>query len=137
MTLEIKIPSELEQQLHQAADQAGVSADVYILRLLEQNLPTHLSNNSGKRLLHTEAQLLQHINHSLSAIDWQRYCQLLTQRDAVALSDSEHTELIALSDQIEAMNVDRIQALTELAKIRQTTVRTLITELGLTPIVYD
>jgi hypothetical protein len=137
MTLEIKIPSELEQQLHQAADQAGVSADVYILRLLEQNLPTHLSDNSGKRLLHTEAQLLQRINQSLSAIDWQRYQQLLTQRDAVALSDSEHTELIALSDQIEAMNVNRIQALTELAKIRHTTVRTLITELGLTPIVYD
>jgi hypothetical protein len=137
MTLEIKIPSELEQQLHQAADQAGVSADVYILRLLEQNLPTHLSDNSGKRLLHTEAQLLQRINQSLSAIDWQRYQQLLTQRDAVALSDSEHTELIALSDQIEEMNVNRIQALTELAKIRHTTVRTLITELGLTPIVYD
>ncbi|NJL41147.1 MAG: hypothetical protein HC840_28735 [Leptolyngbyaceae cyanobacterium RM2_2_4] len=137
MALEIKISPELEQQLQQAAAQAGVAPDVYAMRLLEQGLSlTRLQSNSVKRLSSAEAELLQRINHSLSQIDWNRYRTLLTKRDNAVLTLDEQAELIALSDRVEAINVDRIQALTELAKTRQRTVKDLIAELGLKPIAH-
>lgn len=137
MTLEIKISPELEQQLQQAAAQAGVAPDVYAMHLLEQGLSLiRPQSNSIKRLSSAEAELLQRINHSLSQIDWNHYHTLLAKRDNAVLTLDEQAELIALSDQIEAINVDRIQALTELAKTRQRTVKDLIAELGLKPIAH-
>jgi hypothetical protein len=137
MALEIKIPRELEQQLEQAATQAGVAPDVYAMRLLEQGLTFQRPQNKPvQHLSPTETELLQRINHSLSQIDWNRYHTLLAKRDDALLTPDEQAELIALSDQIEAINVDRIHALSELAKIRQQPLKDLIAELGLKPIAH-
>jgi hypothetical protein len=138
MALEIKIPPEIEQQLQQAAAQVGVTPDVYAMHLLEQGL-THTSSqdNSGKRLSSAETELLQRINYSLSQVNWERYRNLLAKRDSATLTSEEQVELIAFSDEIEAINADRLRALAELAKSRQQSIRDLITELGLEPIVHD
>lgn len=73
------------------------------------------------------------INRSLSQIQWERYDQLVVQRRAETLTPEELDELIALSDQIETVNVRRIEYLAELAQMRNTTVSALITELGIRP----
>jgi ABC-type uncharacterized transport system ATPase subunit len=73
------------------------------------------------------------INRSLSQIQWERYDQLVGKRQAETLTPEELDELIALSDQIETVNVRRIEYLAELAQLRNTTVSALITELGIRP----
>ncbi len=83
--------------------------------------------------LNVTSVLLQQINASLSAIEWERYRALLAKRDTETLIASEQAELIALSDQIEAANVRRMQAVAELAQIRNTTLPALVTSLGLSP----
>ncbi len=130
MTLRIEMTPELEQQLQQAADKAGVTPDAYIVRLLQQNLkPTH-------RLPDNEVELLQRIDRSLSHIEWPRYSNLLSKRNAQTLNPTEHNELIAISEQIELANAQRIEALGELSRIRNTSINDLIAELGLGQIVY-
>lgn len=130
MTLEIEMTPELEQQLQQAAEKAGVTPDAYIVRMLQQNLkPTH-------SLPDNEVELLQRIDRSLSHIEWQRYSDLLSKRNAQTLTPIEHNELIAISEQIELANADRIEALGELSRIRNTSINDLIAELGLGQIVY-
>lgn len=73
------------------------------------------------------------INRSLSQIQWERYDQLVGKRRAETLTPEELDELIALSDQIEKVNVRRIEYLAELAQMRNTTVSAWITELGIRP----
>lgn len=104
MALEIKIPPELEQQLQQAAAQAGVAPDVYAMRLLEQGL-TLTRHDSGKRLSADETALLQRINHSLSQVNWNRYQTLLANRDAAVLtSDVVRESPVKLSQLIDTIN---------------------------------
>ena len=38
MTIEIQMPPELERQLQQAAEQTGVTPNVYVVHLLQQDL---------------------------------------------------------------------------------------------------
>jgi hypothetical protein len=83
-----------------------------------------------------EAHLLQKIHQPLDPQLYQHYVHLLQKRDAETLSPTEHQELIRLTHQVEALNVERVTHLTELAKLRQTTLPQLITDLGIKPIEY-
>ncbi len=120
----------MERKLKQAASQIGLSPDSYIVRLLQQELQARATSG---RLSAEETDLLQRINTSLSAVEWERYRALLAKRDAESLSDKEQVELIALSDQIETANVHRMEAVAELARVRKVTVSELMTTLGLSP----
>ena len=128
MTIQLNVTSELERQLKNVADQMGLTPDTYILRLLQKDLQTHAA---PARLSPEESKLLKQINASLSAIEWERYRVLLAKRDNEILTASEHTELIALSDQIEEANARRMEAVAELARVRKTTVPALVENLGL------
>lgn len=77
------------------------------------------------------------INLSLLQIQWERYDQLVGKRQAETLTPEELDELISLSDQIEAANVRRVKYLAELARLRNTSVSVLITELGIRPRPYS
>ena len=77
------------------------------------------------------------INLSLLQIQWERYDQLVGKRQAETLTPEELDELISLSDQIEAANVRCVKYLAELARLRNTSVSVLITELGIRPRPYS
>ena len=124
MTLTIHITSDLEHELRRRAAQAGLAPSAYAERLLQNNL---------RALAYPEAELLQRINQSLSPEAWQRYETLVARRQAETLTPEEQTELIALSDQLEALNVHRLEALSELAQLRGLAVPALMTQLGLAP----
>ncbi len=130
MNVSLTVPPEMERKLKQAASQVGLSPDSYIVRLLQQELQARAT---PARLSPEETDLLQRINASLSAMEWERYRALLEKRDAEMLSDEEHAELIALSDQIEEANVRRMEAVTELARIRKVTVPELMSTMELSP----
>ncbi|MDI6768407.1 MAG: hypothetical protein QMD04_01870 [Anaerolineales bacterium] len=128
MTIHLDVTSELERQLRKVASQMGLTPDTYIMRLLQKDLQTHAA---PARLSPEESKLLQQINASLSAIDWDHYQILLAKRDAESLNTQEQAELVALSDQIEEANARRMKAVAELARLRKTTVPALVETLGL------
>ncbi|MEM8806040.1 MAG: hypothetical protein AAGF01_08445 [Cyanobacteria bacterium P01_G01_bin.38] len=137
MTLTIEITPELEHQLRQAAEKAGLSPDIYVLQLLHQSLqPKAFQPSSGTQLPKDEADLIQTINHSLSDIEWQTYDALIAKRQAETLTADDQEALIALSDQLEEANVSRIQAIADLARLRHTSIDALMAELELKPLAH-
>lgn len=71
-----------------------------------------------------EAELLQQINQGLPPDVQQRYDELTAKRRAETLTPEEHQELLALVDRIEQADAERVQALTELAQLRNVSVTT-------------
>lgn len=137
MAIVIELAPELETQIRQAAARSGLSPDAYILESVKERLhATPPRPLDARRLSDVEADLLQKINQSLSQIGWMRYRELLVKRQAETLAPSEQTELIALSDQIEEANVQRMTYIAELAQVRKTTLPALMKELGLQPVAY-
>lgn len=134
MTLTIQITAETEHKLKQAAQAAGLSPDIYVAQLIQNNLAPQ--ENQGKpehRLSRAETILIQTINHSLNEIDWQSYQALIEKREDETLTLEEHEMLIAFSDQVEIANVNRLKAVVDLAKLRNTSIRTMMDELELKP----
>lgn len=88
----------------------------------------------GRRI--EEAGLLQKIDQGLSPEVQQRYDELTAKRRAETLTPEEHQELLALIDRIEQAGAKRVQALTELAQLRNVSVTTLMAQLGIRPPAY-
>ncbi|MEM7583134.1 MAG: STAS/SEC14 domain-containing protein, partial [Acidobacteriota bacterium] len=61
---------------------------------------------------------MQKINRGLPAATWRHYGELKEKRREESLTASEQAELIALSDNIEAMNVRRMESVIQLARLR-------------------
>lgn len=78
-----------------------------------------------------EVPLLKQINAQLSPDTQTRFVELKSKRQAEELTTAEHKELLGIVDQIEQRDVERLQALTELAQLRNVTVHELMNQLGL------
>lgn len=77
-----------------------------------------------------EEKLFARIYTSFSSDLRKRYNQLNKLCSAEKLSDAEHQELIALSDDLEIKHADRLNALIELSQLRDTTLPSLLESLG-------
>lgn len=84
----------------------------------------------------TESELLQQINEGVPVEVRNHYERLHQKMLDEALTDDEQTELIALSDQIEQADAERLQQLIHLAQIRQVPVERLMNDLNLRRRVY-
>ncbi|GAQ00077.1 hypothetical protein [Leptolyngbya sp. NIES-2104] len=78
-----------------------------------------------------ETALLLEINQGIPTDLRDRYQGLLEKRDEGALTDAEYAELLESNEQIEAIGVKRIEALAELATIRQVPLLKLMEDLGI------
>jgi hypothetical protein len=78
-----------------------------------------------------EAALLLQINQSVPTDLHQHYHTLAEKRDATTLTDAEYKELLQLSDQIEQLTAQRLEALINLATLRQTPLLQLMNDLGI------
>lgn len=125
----LEISPELEQQLRAEAAKQGVNPSLYILNTLQERL--QFSSSSQPHLSKTESELLQEINIGLSEETWQQYHTLIAKRRAETLTPEEHTTLIEITDQLEQLNVSRIQALIELARLRGASLKTVMQSLGI------
>ncbi|MGB3311165.1 MAG: hypothetical protein WBG32_06060 [Nodosilinea sp.] len=130
----LDLSPELEAQLRAEAAKQGLDPQHYIL----ETLHTRLAANQAvaTHLPAKEADLLQRINLGLSAEMWDEYYALIDKRQAETLTVDEHHRLIEISDQIEALNVGRIQALAQLAALRQQSLEEVMGDLGIKPVVY-
>ncbi|WP_017297584.1 hypothetical protein [Nodosilinea nodulosa] len=130
----LDLSPELEAQLRVEAAKQGLDPQRYIL----ETLHTRLAANKAiaTQLPAAEADLLQQINLGLSTDVWDEYYALIDKRQTETLTANEHHRLIEISDQIEALNVERIQALVQLAALRQQSLDDVMDDLGIKPAVY-
>lgn len=133
MTLTLDIQPELEAQLQAEAAKAGLDTNTFILNALGERLHQRQTGALPPHVSREEAELLQKINAGLPEEVWQRYRALIGKRRAETLTPEEHTELIALSDQIEEANARRIEHLAELARLRNTSLEDLMQQLEIKP----
>jgi hypothetical protein len=83
-----------------------------------------------------EAQLLLKINQGVPADVRARYQVLRQKREAETLTDAEYDALIQLSNQIEQIGAQRLEALASLAQLRQVSLLDLMETLGIQPVSY-
>lgn len=81
----------------------------------------------------SETDLLLQINRGLSEDEARRYHELMDKRRAVMLTPSEYQELLRLTETAEALQARRVRFLAELARLRGTSLSSLVEELGLQP----
>jgi hypothetical protein len=131
----LNLSPELEQKLPIEADKAGIDPDRYIVNTLQERLQSTSTEKA------TGADLLQQINIGFSAETWAQYHTLITKRHAETLSKEDHETLIRLSDglrptvghRLEKLNVARIQALIQLANLRNQPLSDLMETLSIRP----
>jgi hypothetical protein len=132
----VEIAPDLEATLHREAAKQGLDARDYILGALRERLASAHSF-ADPRLSDAEAALLQEINRGLSIGDWKRYSALKEKRRAETLTPEEQAELISFSDRMEELNVQRMERLVQLARLRNTSVQALMDELGIKSPPYE
>jgi hypothetical protein len=81
-----------------------------------------------------ETMLLEKIYEKLPSTLLNRYQYLTELRKKNDISENEYEELLELVKQTESYNVERLQHIVKLAALRQVTVQTLMTQLGLMPL---
>lgn len=80
-----------------------------------------------------ETKLLDRINNAISPEAWREYKTLRLKLDSGTLNELEHARLIALTDRIEELQADRIQAVADMAALRDVPFGELWRQLGLGP----
>lgn len=101
---------------------------------LEQFTKDILSIKAQRRsdtLSQNEADLLEKINQGVSIEKRERYTILRKRKDQEVLTSEEYEELLLITKEKEQLNVERIRHLIQLAEIRKTNLRDLMTELGI------
>ena len=90
-----------------------------------------------KRVLSSrESDLLRLINRGLSPEKSARLESLHQKLQDETIARHEQAQLLRLTDELERLGAERLQALTELAVIRKTTVPKLMNEMGLATAAY-
>jgi hypothetical protein len=84
-----------------------------------------------------EVELLARINESLPETLVRRLEVLTVRRDAEALTDEEHKQLVRLGEEVERREASRLETLVELASLRQKTLLEVMRDLGLSSYSHD
>jgi DNA-directed RNA polymerase specialized sigma24 family protein len=101
---------------------------------LEKLVPRAIALGAARRAPHVkpeESKLLALANEAVPPELRSRLSKLQKKRDARSLSDAEIEELIALSDRVEQLHAERLEALADLARLRGTTLTELMDQLGI------
>ncbi len=80
-----------------------------------------------------EVELLAKINKPLSPEIKSRFNILTAKMREGTITETEHQELLALSDEIEGFDLNRVTLLSELAQLRGIPLRELMDKLGMKP----
>jgi hemerythrin-like domain-containing protein len=115
--------------LRREAHQKGATLNQYIISLIQEKVG--LAKSKAPSLSKEETALFQIINKGFSEDFWKRFRQLNKKRQAEIMRETERRKLISMNDKLEAENVERIKALIQLSKIRNTDLKSLMVELSL------
>ena len=103
------------------------------LENLTAQVLTLKARRAAPELLKNEAELIRNINRGMPSKLQNRYRELIAGRRAETLTESEHAELLHLTNQEEKYDAERLKYLTELARIRKISLTELLAELGIEP----
>jgi hypothetical protein len=121
--------------------EAQITSDE-LLKAVEQLSPADLerfvaqvialrAQQKAPHLPKAEAELLLKINQGLPDDLGERYIELKAKRQAETLTPKERQELVRLTAQVEKIQAQRAEYLAKLARLRKTTLTTLMENLGL------
>ncbi|MBF0349648.1 MAG: STAS/SEC14 domain-containing protein [SAR324 cluster bacterium] len=82
-------------------------------------------------LSESESKLLNKINLGIPELIQSRYDELMVKRQNESLAGTELQELLNLTDQVEKLEAERVEALAELAQIRGVQLAELMKNLGI------
>jgi hypothetical protein len=119
-------------ELIQAANQLDATD---LDRLLHQVIFLRASRKT-QVLPEEESQLLIKINQGVPPDLHAQYQMLRQKRESETLTETEHITLIQLSNQIEQIGAQRLEALANLAQLRQVSLLDLMETLGIQPMTY-
>jgi hypothetical protein len=126
MSITIHLSNQIEEKLKSITTQNGLDLEVYLEQLITENVEKRLSK---------EDDLLLKINQGISIEKWQRFYVLKEKKENQVLTEIEHQEIISIYSEIENIHAQRMLYLVELANLRGTDLRSLMTQLGIkTPI---
>jgi hypothetical protein len=126
MTLTVEVNSDLAEILRKAARAAGMDIPTFLLDSAQQRLV------SSTRSL-SETDLLEKIATPFPVNIQERRCELLDRRDSSHLTETETSELFALQEQLDTLQLTRWKAIGELAKRRGKTLLEMADALGIPP----
>ncbi|MBI1880627.1 MAG: STAS/SEC14 domain-containing protein [Chloroflexi bacterium] len=129
----VQVEAELSfDNLIQAVQQLNTAElDQFIQQIVALQAQRHAPSLSKD-----ETDLLLKINQGVPGDIQVRYDELIAKRQAEALTPDEHSELLRLTEQVEAIEVKRVEYLVELARLRQISLTSLMAKLGIQPPVY-
>lgn len=90
-----------------------------------------LARRKAPSLPKNEAELLLKINQGLPRTVQKRYNELTGKRRASTITPEELNELLCLIEEIEKSDAERIKNLAQLAQLRQSSLTTLMNDLGI------
>ncbi|MCY7320993.1 MAG: STAS/SEC14 domain-containing protein [Phormidesmis sp. CAN_BIN36] len=124
-----KAPMSLDELIQAASQLDETDLD----RLLHQVVVLR-AHRKAHALPEQEAQLLHKINQGIDPELRAQYQILRAKREAETLTDAEYNTLIQLSNQIEQLGAQRLEALANLAQLRQVSLSELMETLGIQPV---
>lgn len=130
-TIQVEAHVSTDQLLRAVEQISEQELDIFVahvLALRAKRAASHLNTD--------ESTPLVRIDRSLSPISQEYYAALVAKRDAETLTFAEQHELIKLTDQIEQQDADRLEALAQLAQLRETTINDVMQTLGIKPPAY-
>ena len=104
------------------------------LENLTAQVLTLKARRAAPELSKSEVKLLRNINQGMPDALQSRYRELIAGRRSETLTESEHAELLHLTNQVEKYDAERLKYLTELASIRKISLTELLEELGIEPV---
>jgi hypothetical protein len=126
---------KLQMQAEMNAQNLLLSAAQLPLDELEQffaELSRLVTRKKSESVLNRDKILLTQINQTVLSLEKTDRCYtLICKMEWSTLSETEHSELITLVEEEEALNVQRLKYLVELAQLRKMTLPQLMKKLGL------
>ncbi len=126
MTIQLHLPSEIEEELSQLSQDSNQSIQTYIIDAVRHQL-RHLRTKKPEY----ESALLQKTNLGFSDDFWSRHETLVQKKSAEIITEKELKELIEMTRQIESANAQRLEAAYELALLRNRNPKELMREMGI------
>ena len=124
--VEIKAQLPTEQLLEAIEQLDQAELDDFVHRVIALR-----AKRQAPSLSKSESELLQRINQGIPVGMQKRYNELIAKRKEETLEPQEYGELLDLTDQVEELEAERVADLVELARLRQVSLDTLMTQLGI------
>jgi len=123
-TIQVEVQLSSAELLRSAEQLNPQELEEFVARLLALQ-----AERKAPRLPRAEGELLEIINRATPAEAQHRFDELNHKRRSEGLTEAEQNELLPLIDQMEAFDVQRVAALSELAQLRRLSLKALMKEL--------